>query len=132
MKGAAITMRYLSVIFLLVLSAGCRDDGASYKFDDAHGVQIDASSSSLIVRNSTLDTVYYFAVERETAARVDWLPRSDSSNAVKSNSLLAVPYSKIIGYTPQCQIIVYLWNGTRATPFLVRSGSMRSLIVQTP
>jgi hypothetical protein len=132
MKGTAPIMRYLSVIFFLVLCAGCRDDGASYKFDDAHGVQIDASAASLIIRNSTLDTVYYFAVERETATRIDWIPRSDSTNAVKFNSLLVVPYTKVTGYTPKCQILVYLWNGTRSTPFLVRSGSMRSLIVQTP
>jgi hypothetical protein len=125
-------MRFLIVILFIAAAAGCRDDGASYRFDDTQGVGIDAAATGLLIHNNTLEPVYYFAIERETSMRVDWRPLIGSTNTVPFNSTLAVPYAQIGGYHSKCEIIVYLWNETQTVPPAVRSGSMRSVIVTTP
>lgn len=117
---------------LLSLAAGCRDDGASYRFNDGQGINVDAASTALQIRNNTLETVYFMAVERQTTILIDWIPWCDSSNAVRVNETRTIPYTMIAGYAPKSQIVVYLWNGTHTTPPVIQDGSLRTLTVSTP
>ncbi|MGE5313066.1 MAG: hypothetical protein ACM3Q4_00065 [Acidobacteriota bacterium] len=139
MKHTFTTTRMMPLFFSAailmagLLAAGCRDDSVGNRYDDEHGVQVNASATGLVLRNSTPETVYFMAVERETATRIDWLPGFNAANSAPYGKAIAVPYDKIAGYKPQCEVIVYLWNG-RDDPstHAMRVESMRSLIVKTP
>ena len=98
-------MRKAIVGVLIVLAAGCNSPTGP--------VQVTARAGSLRLANATEAAVYYFAIERETATRVDWIPCTNPSTcaAVDLHGQKSVPYQDILGYEPgDREAIVYWWH----------------------
>ena len=70
-------------------------------------------------RNPTARNVYYTAMERETAALVDWAPCTDPArcSSVPPRGEVTIPYAAIYGYEPgDREAIVFYWELVPTTP----------------
>jgi hypothetical protein len=68
----------------------------------------------LLMENRTTETIYYFAVEQDTAAKVTWVPCDDPNTCVHDSigagQFHRVSYGRITGYTLNDRVaIVYYW-----------------------
>ncbi len=87
--------------------------------------------AALELENESTAPLHYFAVERGTAAVIDWIACVGTGcPSVAALGTVAVPDSQIAGFTPDAEdAIVYWW---RAVPDGVggfRADSIRSLVV---
>ena len=89
-------------------------------------------TQSLRLANKTAEPIYYFAVESDAAAIIDWVACTDPAQCkhVAPHGVSAIPYDQIAGYTPAArQAIVYWWH-LRPDGSLFRPDSIRSLGAQ--
>jgi hypothetical protein len=68
----------------------------------------------LLMENRSTETIYYFAVEQDTAAKVTWAPCEDpdtcSHASIGAGQFHRVSYTRITGYTLNDRVaIVYYW-----------------------
>ena len=112
------------------MSLSCRDMGNDYTFDDPNGVQVRCDVSSMFLTNKTVETAYYFAVERQTSAVVDWIPACLISRSVPAGRTIEVPYTQIIGYKKGCEVLLYWWHCSGT--MLAAPGAMKPMLLQTP
>jgi len=77
-------------------------------------VDIVSRDSALRITNSSAAPIYYFAVERQSAASVDWGPCTNPStcaSVVAAHAVVQVPFSQIVGYEPgEREAILYWWH----------------------
>lgn len=76
--------------------------------------------------------MYWFAVERSTAALIDWFPCSDPSHCegIAPGETYVLPYAQLEGYSPQAkEAIVYWWHLSARPEGGFRMDSIRSIIV---
>ncbi len=99
-----------SVLFLipLVLLA-CNKNGTNVTYDD---LTIEVLDDSIRVTNNTSLTIHYLAVERGTAAVIDWAPSCDTqdSNQIVPGHSTQILYENIFGFHEDCEILFYWWT----------------------
>ena len=74
---------------------------------------VSAAHPSLQLQNSSATPIYYFAVERESTALIDWAVCTDAPACatVPAHGRTVVPYDQIVGYAPgEREAIVYWWH----------------------
>lgn len=96
---------------LLFLAAACASPTSVS--DGVFTVRREAGALMLV--NGASSAVFYFAVERESAAAIDWFPCvEDPCHSVAAQSSRSVPDAEIVGFEPgEAAAIVYYW---RAVP----------------
>lgn len=98
------------ILFLGIFFISC-----STVFDSStHGVRISSSSDKLTISNYTHEKIYYFVVEQQILAVLEWSP-SISEPSIKSRESLKIPFSEILnGKTepvqPGDKVVAYWWT----------------------
>lgn len=97
------------ISFVLILTfQGCSDNPASINDDEIVFFVLD---NSIKVKNRLSRPIYYFAVERDLAARINWAPISRDENEIKPKQQKKILFEDIFGYEEGKQIIFYYWTG---------------------
>lgn len=97
------------ILFLLTtLLYSCSDHPASITND---GIIVFVFDNRMEVKNFLSRSIYYFAVERDLAARINWAPISTEENEIKPNQQKKILFEDISGYEEGKQIIFYYWTG---------------------
>jgi hypothetical protein len=76
-------------------------------------LQVTVRTESLRLKNATESAAYYFLVESETSALLDWAPCADPSTCanVPPRGETIVPYDEIFGYeSGDREAILYWWH----------------------
>lgn len=126
--------KYICLFALALLAAfpGCQDLGSNANIQYLAGVHVQAKDTSMVITNSTADTIRYFIVERGTAALINWAPACGNSNGVPKRSEVELSYSNVYGYYPGCEIIVNWWHCTKEVTGRIRPGAIQSIVTGTP
>jgi hypothetical protein len=93
---------------------------------------VSAALSSLQLQNGSATPIYYFAVERTSAALIDWAACTDAPTcpAVPAHARRMVPYDQIAGYVPgEREAIVYWWHLEPLGAGQFRADSIRAVVV---
>lgn len=82
-------------------------------------VSVTKMSNQLKITNNSRETIYFFAVEQETAALIDWTPHF-GDNIIKKNSFTIINYSTIENRSGKQlstgnNVILYYWDTTDKT-----------------
>lgn len=88
--------------------------------------------SGLRIVNNSGAPAYFFAVERQTAARINWAPCVDPAQcrAIAAGADTTVPYMAVAGWAPGAhEAIVYWWHLFPKTGDTFRADSIRALVV---
>ncbi len=83
--------------------------------------------------NSSNAPIYYFVVERQSAALINWAPCTDpvACPKVEAHSAATVPFSRIAGYEPgEQEAILNWWRLVPAPGNGFQVDSIRSKVVQ--
>lgn len=92
---------------------------------------IQTRPSSLLLTNRSDSSLYYFIVERESSALVDWIVcESPSCPGVGPHSAKAIAYSQIVGYSDgEREAMLYWWRLVPAPAGGFRFDSIRAMVV---
>jgi hypothetical protein len=109
---------------LLVLAAACVDPSAPI----VDGVQVELTPDGLLAQNHRSDTIYYQAIERVIAARVDWAPCLGDGPCphIDPGGSKTIPYAQLMwGIDGSEEALFYWWlripDGTgRSRPDSIR------------
>jgi hypothetical protein len=118
----------ISLMAMLVTTLGCGDSTGI----TAEEFGIRTTGEEVVLSNGTEKPTYYFIVERETAAVLDFAtcvegPRCKS---VAPGSTARIPYRQIAGYkADRKEAIVYWWRSVLA-PTGPRVDELRSRVVE--
>jgi hypothetical protein len=96
-------------------------------------LDVAAIPPALHLTNPSAKPVYYFAVERVYAARIDWAPCTtpQACPSVPPHDEIVVPYQQIAGYTAGAQeAIVYWWHLESMGGGGLRPDSIRAAVVR--
>ena len=119
----------LSRTAVLLTALACGDSTAATTLDE---FTIHTTGEVVVLSNATEKPTYYFIVERETAAVLDFAtcvegPRCKS---VAPGSTARIPYRQIAGYkSDRKEAIVYWWRSVLA-PTGPRVDEVRSTVVE--
>lgn len=119
---------HIIIITLLVLCFGiisCSDDSdnvSGYGNSEITGLIKD---NNLVITNYSDVPIYYFAVEREVTALINWAPICEDENKVHPKHSKKIELDDIHGYMKGRQILVYYWNTLEPT-----SESIKNILVQ--
>lgn len=100
-------LKFINAILCLQLVACSK--GVLNTSDD-EGLTAQATSNDILVTNRTHEPVYLFMVERNTAARLDWIPGCAENNGLNPGESKYFAYENIFGYSENCEVIVYWWH----------------------
>lgn len=113
--------------FLLALSVawGCKDDDAS-----PSSFEVSVIQQALQLKNGLGSDVFYFIVERETAALINWAPSvSQGTPFVAAGRSVEIKLGDVTGYTPgDTEAIVYHWVAIEEDGALI-PGDIKSIVV---
>ncbi|MCW9708039.1 hypothetical protein [Fodinibius salsisoli] len=118
-------MKYLLPLTLFVLAGfmiSCSDNPADVKPGD---IQIEATETALKVLNGGESAIYYFAVERNLAARINWAPISEKENEIKVGQSKQISLEDL-KMKQGDQGLFYYWTAKEPKP-----GDIRHIIVET-
>ena len=81
---------------------------------DDHQVLVSVSDDVLIIKNISSQTVFFFAVEQECAARINWVPHFNEPN-LKGGEIFTIELNSIFNcesgpVKPGDKIILYYWE----------------------
>jgi hypothetical protein len=95
-------------------------------------LDVKANPASLRLTNSSATPVYYFIVERQTAALINWALCADpvACVSVPPHGQITVPYEQIAGYTSQAREAIVYWWHLEASDGQFRADSVRALVVR--
>ena len=96
-------------------------------------VDVVTQASALRILNSSDAPIYYFIVERQSAALVDWAPCTKPSTcpSVAAHGDAEVPFSRIVGYEPgEREAIFYWWHLLPVPAGGFQVDSIRTRVVQ--
>lgn len=128
--AAMVPLLLTAILTISVLS--CHDFGADSVFNyNLAGVRVQVADSSIYLTNGTNDTIYYFTVERGTAAFISWRATCDTSNAVTVNNTKDIPYSKVYGYYQGSEIIIFWWHCTVRSTGGLEPNSIHAMVIDT-
>ncbi len=100
----------------------CSDHPADVKPGD---IQIEATETALKVLNGGERAIYYFAVERNLAARINWAPVSEKENEIKAGQSKQILFEDM-GVKQGDQVLFYYWTAKEP-----ESEDIRSILVET-
>jgi len=118
----------LSLIAILVTALGCGDSTANTEDE----FSIHTTGEEVVLSNTTEKPTYYFIVERETAAVLDFATCVEGPRCknVAPGSTARIPYRQIAGYkSGRKEAIVYWWRSVLA-PTGPRVDKLRSTVVE--
>lgn len=116
-------MKYLLAPILFGLLIGCSDNPYNFETEDIEGIVI---GEKLKVSNKSDRSIYYFAVEQETAALIDWIAISREENEIKAKDAKDILFEDVIGYEKGAKIILYYWVDDNG-----QAKGMKNLVIET-
>lgn len=101
--------RSLAGIMLAILLAASCDDPAGVIQDK---VEVIARLDAMSIRNGRDATIYYFAIDRELAATVDWVPCTNPNTCpgIRPGDTEVVRYTDLMGKARSGEIVVFWWH----------------------
>ena len=118
--------RYLAV-FAVLAALACNSPVAV-----GGTLDVSVAPTGLRIVNNSGAPAYFFAVERETAARINWAPCVDPEQCreVAVGAETTVPYTAVAGWAPGAhEAIVYWWHLVPETGDTFHADSIRALVV---
>lgn len=120
-------MIYISavgLIFILALIISCSNPNENQN----GSINITKSIGSLIITNTTPETIYYMVVEVEFASRINWAPGFDHPS-VEEGELTEIRYDEVYkeaGEKLQTgdKVIIFWWTNDHNTPSVINSVSL--------
>ena len=117
-------MKYLIPVLLIgSLCISCSDGLVDFESDEVEG---SVSEGKVTVFNKLNNSIYYFLIERETAARTYWTATSADKNQIKARSTKRISLKDIYGYEREDEILLYYWKGKDSGP-----GDIKHILVKT-
>jgi hypothetical protein len=119
--------KYLALLFLLVAPA-CEDSTAPAQDE----FTIHTTGEEIVLSNAADKPVFYFIVERQTAALLDFATcvQGRDCKSVAPGQTVRIPYRQIAGYKPERkEAIVYWWTTVLAATG-PRVDKLRSQVVE--
>ena len=101
--------RPAGALIVMLLATAC----AQHPVDDFNQVMVHVDGAEFVLENQTSRTVYYFAVDRELAALVDWAPCPDPAHCegVPVGGQRRLSSAEVHGMTPETRAVVfYTWH----------------------
>ncbi len=96
------------LLFLLlaiaVFTSSCDKEGTSEK------VCASVASNKLKITNHSPVPVYYFVVERNAAALINWAKSCSDQNKIDASGSVTIDLGSIYGYTADSELIVHWWR----------------------
>lgn len=118
-RGDARTIVVLAVLTLLAL-VGLAATACSSAFEvEDEGLRVRAEDGAVSLRNGTGAAVFYFLVERNTAAVIDWIPCLDPETCarVDDGETLRIAHEEITGWEEgESEAILYWWHLVEREP----------------
>lgn len=115
------------LLLLLALTTACTSTTVPL---DIGGVEVRAANGELLIHNATRSPVFTFAVGREAASVVDWIPCAEPRcDPLPAGGERRIPLSQIVGGA-EPELNFYWWHGV-ATPNGWKPDSIRNAIVKT-
>lgn len=98
---------------------------------ESDGVRATARADGVVVQNRRAETIYYFAIDRMTAALTLWGACEDplTCRAIAARSERLVPASEIMGWPESGEVILYWWELEPKAGGGFRPDEIRSLVV---
>lgn len=124
--------RFVLILSLAVIPAvaAC---GREIVFDE-EGFRVERSvPAALTLINGTPERVFYFVVDQETLALINWAPCIDPHQCVgiDPGERVQVSYAQIAGYQPGSgAAVVFWWLMVPDGPGRHRADRMRSIVVE--
>jgi hypothetical protein len=121
-------LRLLSPLVLLTGILACGDPAAVTQDQ----FTIHATGQEVVLTNSAPQPTFYFLVERETAALINFATcvQQPECPSVAPGSTVRVPYSQITGYrNDRTAVIVYWWRAS-PSPAGPRADSLRAAVTE--
>lgn len=103
----AISQITISVLFVWLAIISCSDNPLAFKSDE---IDVLVSKNKMTIINKTENPIFYFVVERETAAAINWVPISSSENEIIPQQNKQLNLNDVFGFKAGRQIIVYYWS----------------------
>ena len=98
---------FIAVCFLLMCAPAC----ALLDPSEPQGrVTARATDTGLSITNHTNARVYYFAVGRETADRIDWGRHQNQEQSVAIDQTIDLPSDSIFRVLDEREVVVYWWH----------------------
>jgi hypothetical protein len=100
--------RTLAAVVLAVSAIAC-DDPAGVIQDK---VEVVARLDEMSIRNGRDATIYFFAIDRQIAAAVDWFPCTNPAvcEGIRPGDTEVVPYADIVGQARSGEVVVFWWH----------------------
>lgn len=126
---APLVRSLMPVVVVLGLSTACRSpvhpDGT---------VSASIVGPSLRIENASRVPVYYFAVEPEMVARINWAPCVEGPNcyAIPAGSATTIPLTSVAGFDSTSEeVLVYWWRRVPGRPLITyRPGEIYHVIAR--
>lgn len=112
-----------------LLPSACADDGPLGPGET--GVEVRGEGGAVRITNHLADHVYYFVVESEDAALVDWTPctlHREACPHVHAGETIAIPYAELPGYEPGDDEAILHWWHLISGPEGLRPDEVRSIV----
>lgn len=98
---------YILLTLSLLILSGCKDDDV-----DLTPITVTQVDSMLNLLNNTEERLYYFMVDQNTLAVINWAPSVSEDQAnITSYGQARIPLSEVTGYSDESEVIViYYWK----------------------
>lgn len=98
---------YILLTLSLLIISGCKDDDV-----DFNPITVTQVDSQLNLLNNTEERLYYFIVDQNTLAVINWAPSVGENQAnIAPNGQARIPLNGITGYSDESEVIViYYWK----------------------
>ena len=126
---AHLVRRIALVAVSLCLSTACRSP-----VDPDGTVAASIVGSSLRIHNGGSSPVYYYPVERETAAAIEWVQCVEGSHCrvIAAESGITIPLVAVNGFDSTSEeVLVYWWHRVPGPPLITpRPGQLQNVIAR--
>ena len=123
-----MNLKRLAILLVSLAPLGC--GSSSSPGEDEFSIQ--TTGEEVVMSNPTEKPTFYFIVERETAAVLDFATcvKGPRCKSVAPGSTARIPYRQIAGYKPdRKEAIVYWWRSVMA-PTGLRADEVRRQVVE--
>jgi hypothetical protein len=95
---------------------------------DQDSVDVSASDTNLVVRNNADSRIYYFAIGRDVAPLILWVPTLDRETSVSANSRKSVDLANLNLDENETAVLFYWWKATTRNGTTV-PGDVNTIVV---
>lgn len=98
---------YVLLLFTSIVFISCSEDEV-----DPNPITVSQVGEQLNLLNNTSDTLYYFLVDQNTLAVINWAPSvNDNQENIDPNGQARIPLTEVTGYSTETEVIVvYYWR----------------------